>query len=319
MSRVDPTDTQRARLLKANANRCCVCKRPNLGVHLHHIDGKSSNTVDSNLAVLCVEDHDRHHRPGSYSATVNHLDLSAKVIAEHKQSWEAFVIEARADAPAVIATLAAYGTVESVHSFQLVMQWPDERIEYKRSFHLLDASPDRLTDEIIAEVQAIGLHLKLVSLSEPFPIEHCPCCGTGYSRTVKPAIVARLTDPVWKTDSVCSIYVNPKQASIAVCMFLRDANLFNGSLHLCQGRFLHYANDYYEEHVPLRKYQSVRAQATSIIRSVIKEWAPAVLLIGTGDHDSPTLIEKLNLPRCWETSVLTYYSTGPARKSRTCR
>lgn len=300
MARVDPTDAQRMRLLEANAHRCCVCKLPNLGLHLHHIDGNSSNTIDRNLAVLCVEDHDRHHRPKPYSASVNHLELRADVITDNKRSWEAFVVEARQDAPTVIATLAAYGSVEAVHSFQLVMQWPDERIEYKRSFHLLDATPDRLTDEIIAEVKAIGPHVKLVSVSQPLPIEYCPCCGTGYSRTVKPAIVTRLTDPAWQTDSICSIYINPTQASLAVSMFLKDGCLFSGSLHLCQDSFLHYANDYYEERVAVRKSPSVRAQATGIIRSVIKEWGPAKILIGTGDHDLPTLIENLELPRCWE-------------------
>jgi len=315
MTRVDPTESQRTRLLEANAYRCCVCKRPNLGLHLHHIDGYSSNTVDDNLAVLCVEDHDRHHRPAAYSAVVNHLDLSPKVITEHKQSWQAFVVEARSEAPKVIATLAAYGTVESVHSLQLVMQWPDEKIEYKRSFHLLDANPDRLTDEIIAEVQAIGPHLKLVSLSEPLPIEHCPCCGTGYSRTIKPALVTRLTDPTWTTDSLCTVYVNPKQASLAIAVFLREEHLFSGSLHLCGGKFLHYANDYYDERVPIRKSPSVRAQASVIVRSVIKEWAPASLLIGTGNPDSPSLIEGLDLPSCWEKRALTHHSTGPARKA----
>jgi hypothetical protein len=269
-------------------------------LHLHHVDGDSSNTVDDNLAVLCVEDHDRHHRPVAYSVTVNHLDLSPKVIAKHKKSWQDFVVEAQSEAPKIISTLAAYGTVESVHSLQLVMQWPDERIEYKRSFHLLDANPDRLTDEIIAEVQAIGPHLKLVSLSEPLPIEHCPCCGTGYSRTIKPALVTRFTDPTWPTDSTCTIYVNPEQASLAIAVFLREEHLFSSSLHLCCGTFMHYANDYYDERVLIRKSLSVRAQASSIVRSVIKEWAPASLLIGTGNPNSPSLIENLDLPRCWE-------------------
>lgn len=300
MTRVNPSDSQKMRLLEANAHRCCVCKNPNLGLHLHHIDGNSSNTVDDNLAVLCVEDHDRHHRPGQYSATVNHLDLSPTVIAEHKQSWQSFVIEARRETPTVVATLAAYGTEEYIHSLQLVMQWPDERIEYKRSFHLLDANLDRLTDEIVAEARSIGPHVKLISLSEPLSIEHCPCCGTGYSRTIKPALVTRLTDPTWQTESICSIYINPTQASLAISIALRHQHLFSGSLHLCQGRFLHYANDYYDECIPVRQAPSVRAQASAIIRSVLKEWGPAYILIGTGNPDSPSLIENLDLPNWWE-------------------
>jgi hypothetical protein len=136
MARANPTSTQKERLLQANAFRCCVCKRRSVGVHLHHIDGNSSNTVDENLAVLCVEDHDRHHRPDEYESRANHLELDANEILRLKNSWEAFVVEANRPDPRVIATLSAYGTEEVIHSLQLVMQWPDERIEYKRSFHL---------------------------------------------------------------------------------------------------------------------------------------------------------------------------------------
>jgi hypothetical protein len=44
--RINPNSSQRERLLMANANRCCVCKRCGVGLHLHHIDQDSSNTVD---------------------------------------------------------------------------------------------------------------------------------------------------------------------------------------------------------------------------------------------------------------------------------
>lgn len=119
MGRVDPTPRQREQLYDANAHRCCVCKKKDVGLHLHHIDEDSSNTIDDNLAVLCVEDHDRHHRPTAYR--INHLDLGAEKIREHKRSWEAFVEETRKPNPKVIATLAAYGTYEYIHSLQLVI------------------------------------------------------------------------------------------------------------------------------------------------------------------------------------------------------
>ena len=104
MSRVNPKAEQRDRVLNTNAKRCCVCKCSGVGLHLHHIDRDSSNTVDENLAVLCVEDHDRHHRPGAYTPTVNHLELSPDEIRRHKTSWEAFVSETRKPFPKVIAT-----------------------------------------------------------------------------------------------------------------------------------------------------------------------------------------------------------------------
>ena len=213
MARVDPTPAQRRRLLNANAHHCCVCKRRRIGFNFHHIDGNPSNTVDENLAVLCVEEHDVHHRPSEYKA--RHCDLRADEILHFKNSWEAFVSEAGKPHPSVIATLSCYGNVELIHSLQLVLQWPDERIEYARSFHLLDGDLDRLTDEVHEELASISPNIKMAVISQPLPVEHCPC-GTGFSRTIKPAVVARLTDPAWATESSCKIYINPAQASLAL-------------------------------------------------------------------------------------------------------
>jgi hypothetical protein len=300
MSRVDPTPTQKKRLLEANGHRCCVCKRSSIGFNFHHIDGDSSNTVDQNLAVLCVEDHDRNHRPIEYEGRTNHLELDAREILRLKKSWEAFVAEATKPAPKVTATLSCYGTEELIHSLQLVMQWPDERIEYKRSFHLLDRDLDRLTDEVFKDVASIGPHMKMVVIDQPMLVEHCPCCGVGLSRTMKPAVVARLTDPAWATDSSCCIYINPNQASIALVFFLREQQLLSSSLHLCQGKYLHYSSEGVDDRVPVKSKQSVRAQVIQIVSHILKEWTPARILIGTGDPDEPQIISDLLLPKVWE-------------------
>jgi len=306
MSRVKPTPSQRRRLLRANASRCCICKRPSIGFQFHHIDGDSSNTVDGNLAVLCVEDHDKHHRPGEYRA--NHLELDARQIVRLKTSWEAFVAEARMPTPKVLATLSCYGTKELIHSLQLVMQWPDERIEYVRSFHLLDSNLDRLTDAVLNELASIGPHVKLALMDEPLPVEHCPCCGAGFSRTMKPAVVARLTDVLWTTDSLCCIYINPRRPSLALTFFLGERELLSGSLHLCQHRYLHYHSEGIDDRVPIRARPSVGAQASQIVNHILNEWRPARTLIGTGDADRPQIISDLALPKVWErTSVAKSY------------
>jgi hypothetical protein len=300
MARVNPGHAQRKRLLKANADRCCVCKRYGVGLHLHHIDEDPSNTVDANLAILCVEDHDRNHRPAAYRPQVNHLDLGPEQIRQHKISWEAFVIEARQPNPKVVATLAAYGTVELIHSLQLVMQWPDERIEYARSYHLLDGTLDELTDAVMEELSHIGQNVKLMVLNQPLPVEHCPCCGAGVSRTVKPAVVIRHTDPDWPTDSSCAVYINQETPLITVLFFLRQQQLLVSTLHLCRGRFLHYHGDGVDERIAVQPKPSIRAQATRILRTLLKEWSPAKVFIGTGDPDTQQLIDDLNLPPCWE-------------------
>lgn len=300
MKRKNPTDTQKKRLLEANAFRCCVCKRTNIGVNFHHIDGDSSNTVDENLAVLCVEDHDAHHRPKVYRHDFRHLDLETKEILRLKRSWESFVLEAKKSDPQLLATLSCYGTESLIHSLQLVLQWPDERIEHKISYHLLDGDLDRLTDEIFQELGTIGPEIKLAVVDKPLPIEHCPCCGGGYSRTMKPAVVARLTDPNWKTISCCSIYINPEKAKLSMHFSLGKQHLMNASLHLCGGENLHYNAEGVDERVPVTRRPSVRTQATKVIKHILSEWEPAHVYIGTGDPNSPELISDFILPNIWE-------------------
>jgi hypothetical protein len=300
MARISPTSSQKERLLSANAFRCCVCKRSGIGFNFHHIDGDSSNTIDSNLAVLCVEDHDQHHRPSEYTARSKHLELKTAELLRLKDSWEAFVTEAKKPNPAVLATLSCYGTEELIHSMQLVMQWADERIEFKKSFHLLDGNLDQLTDQIFEELASIGTNITLAFSDRPLPVEHCPCCGSGYSRTMKPAVVARLTDPAWATDSICGIYINPNQPSIALSFSLGDKDLFNGNLHLCNGTHLHYASDGIDESIFIKPKPSVRTQATRIIEHILAAWTPARVLIGTGEHENLKLISNLRLPKVWE-------------------
>jgi len=298
--RANPGDAQRRRLLKASAHRCCVCKRQGVGLHLHHIDEDSSNTVDQNLAVLCVEDHDRHHRPGAYQPRANHLELAPEQIRQYKRSWETFVVEARQRNPKVVATLAAYGTVDLIHSLKLVMQWPDERIEYEKSYHLLEGTLDKLTDAVMEEVWQIGRKVKVVIVNEPLAVEHCPCCGSGLGRTSKPAIVIRHTDPDWQAKSSCAIYVNPGWPSITILFFLREKELLAANLHLCRSRFLHYYCEGIDERIAVQPSQSIRANATRIVTRLLKEWSPASVFIGTGDPDAPELTGGLNLPAFWE-------------------
>ncbi len=303
MSRVNPTPQQKDRLLNANAFRCCVCKRCRVGFNFHHLDQDSSNTIEENLAVLCVEDHDCHHRPGAYAASTNHLELGEDELREAKQSWERFVAEARKANPTVTATVSCFGTEVLVHSVQLVMQWPDGKIEYERSFHLLEGDFDHITDRLIEEKQAIGSNIKLVMVSEPLPVEHCPCCGKGYSRIANESFVTRLTDPTWQTDSICSIYVNPSQPSLALVFSLGQRTVLEASLHLCQGRYLHYNAETVDERVPVRSGEDVRAQAVKLVQHILADWAPATVVVGTGDHDTPQLIDALELPAVWEEAV----------------
>jgi hypothetical protein len=299
VARVRPSTKQRSRLILANAGRCCVCKRKGVGPHLHHIDGDNSNTVDDNLAVLCVEDHDYHHRPAEY-VKARHTELGENQLREYKKLWESFVIEARKESPQVIAVVNVFGDLDHIHAAKIIFQWTNEKIEFERTFHLLEGNFDYWTDEMLNEVQSIGENIKLTMINEPLPVEYCPCCGTGFSNTIKEALVLKATDPNWSTHSILSIYINPDNPSLAISLGLPDKHLYSGTLHLCQGSYLHYSCDYYDERVKVRRKPSVRTQATQLVQKIVSEFEPAHIFIGTGDHDKPNLINDFKLPKVWE-------------------
>ena len=94
MGRVAVPAKMAQKLYELNANSCCVCKRTGVGLNLHHIDGDNSNTTEENLAVLCVNEHDAHHRPDKYTS-LNHMDLSADRLRAYKTEWEEFVKECK--------------------------------------------------------------------------------------------------------------------------------------------------------------------------------------------------------------------------------
>lgn len=159
---------------------------------------------------------------------------------------------------------------------------------------------EKMTEAVMDEIQDFGPGVKLLALSEPLPVEHCPCCGVGCYRTAKPPVAIRHTDPEWPTQSSCSIYINPAETLITLVFFLRHEQLFWGSIHLCEGRFLHYHTDGIDERVAIERRPSVRAQATRLVRAILKSWSPAMVFIGTGNPDKPDIIEDLFLPSFWE-------------------
>jgi len=71
-----------------NESVCCVCQKKN--VQVHHIDGDNSNNKLSNLAVLCIEDHDRASSRSSMTR-----GLTPSLIRRFKTDWERRVIEKR--------------------------------------------------------------------------------------------------------------------------------------------------------------------------------------------------------------------------------
>ncbi len=209
MVRVPVPKKLRNLLLRKNASAYCVCKARDIGLNFHHIDGDSSNTVDANLAVLCVRDHDANLRPEEHRprAAVNHLDSGSR----HDRVQEGRVGGLRGGGGAAQAggSRDAHGLRDGGLAAlgQLAFQWADVRADgrlvFERVYHLLDAPPDKWVDWATAEMGWLDRGIKLVLLDQPVPVEHCPCCERGLTSTIPAGRARRLTSRTWGSSSVC--------------------------------------------------------------------------------------------------------------------
>lgn len=284
-------------LLRRNAGVCCICRERGLGINFHHIDGNPSNDKLENIAVLCVKEHDQYHRPQKYTIS-NHLELGVKKIKSKKEEWERFVKEASKKNTKVLAVLNAFGNYKEVHAMKLLFQRND-KIIIERVYHLLNGPIENWIDAAFDEINWLGKNIQLVFIDEPLSVGYCPCCGSSYSNTLDSNYAKKLTAPDWKEKSICSIYINPKQPSLALTIFYNKNIILQGSLHKC-GDFLHYMCDNFEERKKIKPKHNVRKQAVDIIRKVLFDWSPGRILIGTGNHDKPHPIKGILLPKCWE-------------------
>lgn len=71
----------RSELLIANKHSCCICGRVN--VQIHHINSDPSDNRWSNLAVLCLEHHDKATAPKGLT-----VSLKPDEILIYKEKWE---------------------------------------------------------------------------------------------------------------------------------------------------------------------------------------------------------------------------------------
>ena len=281
-----------------NASVCCVCKARGVGINFHHIDHNPSNRDPSNIAILCVGDHDAHHRPGEYPS--RHTELRADKIREYKQEWEWFVAEAKRDHPQALAVINTYGNEDEIHSMKLIFQKVDGRIVLERSYHQLDGPVEACVDSMMEELKELAPNLKLILIDEPLPVEYCPCCEkSAFSSTLDWNVARKLTTPDWSTQSTGSVYINPQKASLAICIGYKGEEVVSASLHKC-GEYLHFQTPKFGESVLIKRRPSVRTQAAKIIQEFIRDWSPGRIFVGTGDHEKPHLINDLLLPRVWE-------------------
>jgi hypothetical protein len=278
---------------------CCVCKERGIGTNFHHIDNNPKNNDEDNIAVLCVQEHDQHHRPGQYDKT-KHLELGADKIRQYKQEWEWTVNECKSDNPKVLAVVNAFGDSDIIHSVKFVVQNLDGKIIYERLYHWHLGTHDDWSDWIKDELLWLGKNVKLNQIHRPLAIDLCPCCKKSLSTTIDKCAATRITAPDWKEKSVGKIYINPNFPSLALIIFYGDEILYKAHLHKCEGRHLHLVCDNLEERTLIKKKLSIRTQATEILQEVVDAWEPGRFLIATGNPDNPTLINEFILPNIWE-------------------
>lgn len=297
MGRIAVPDKMAKKLYELNANSCCVCKRTGVGLNLHHIDGDNSNTIEGNLAVICVNEHDAHHRPDRYPS-LNHMDLSAERILRYKIEWEEFVEECKKDEPKVLATINAYGTYENIVGMKIIFQWLDGKIVFERSYQQLDGDLDYWTDKAIEEVLRFGKNVKIILIDEPLKIEYCPNDKVSLSRTLDEPAARKLIANDWKENAVATVYTNPKQASLAIVIFYNNEELMHMSIHRCGNRikYIDYKGVKSAKVRPLR----VRKQVNAYVKQLLEKWDIENVFYGTGNPDKPRLTKGCELPLCWE-------------------
>lgn len=297
MARIPIPKKMAQKLYEKNANSCCVCKRTGIGLNLHHIDGDSSNTVEENLAVLCVNEHDAHHRPGKYPS-LNHLDLSAEKISAYKIEWENFVQECKREEPRVLATINVFGTYENIVGMKIIFQWENGKIIFERCYQQLDGDFDYWTDRALEEIMRFGKNIKVALIDKPLAIEFCPNDNVSLSRTLDAPAAKKIIANDWKEKSIATVYTNPEQASLAIIIFYNNDVIYSVHMDRCGNkiRYTDYKGTKSAKIKPLR----VRKQVNAYVLQIIEKWDVGMVFYGTGNPDTPTLTQECKLPIFWE-------------------
>jgi hypothetical protein len=318
----------RQAVLDANATVCCVCKTRGIGINIHHIDGDPENNLFANLAVLCVQDHDAHHRPYA-SPALQHLDLGEDRIREYKKRWEHFLQEARARPARASATLNAFGHETLIHSLCLTLQDTAGHIELERTYHILDKPLDRAIDDVFDELSWLGSSIPILLVDAPLPVEHCPGCHRGLSYVVDPPMRLQHLVSDWARASTAVVYLNPRRPSLGIVVSYQANVVFEMAAHLCRDGLGWQKQSLAIDdtrttgsswHEPLSLVRSWRGQVSRRVRAHLQAISAGHVFIGTDDPDASMLIDELELPVVWRNAQLrTVWARGLGAKSETGR
>jgi hypothetical protein len=285
-------------IVRRNKGICCICRERGKGYNFHHIDENPSNNTLENIALLCVKDHDLHHRYNEYDNT-NHSELTRAQIIDYKNQWEWFIEEAQKENPELIAVINIYGTEEQIHSMRFFIQDIDQNILFKRLNHI-HTTPESWIDQAINDIMVFGKNISLSVIDEPLGIEYCPCgCNSSLASVLDSNVALKCTAKDWKENSIASIYLNPKIPRITILLFYKDNIIFTGVLCKENEDTMIFESTNYFERIWIESNVDLQDQAQQIVRKVILAWEPNLVYMGTGDEDSPDLIKDFYLPEIW--------------------
>ena len=256
-------------LLNLNAGVCCVCRSRGLGVNFHHIDENPSNNALDNIAVLCVKDHDAHHRPEAYS--VNHRELGAEKIKAYKVEWEAFILETQKENPRVLAVVNTYGSDDNVIGMRLLFQTENSKIVLQRMFNPLESPWEKWADATIGDILWLNSKIPLIWINSPLQIEYSQG-GHSLANVLDSNLAKKELAKDWDEKSVCSIYINPSQPSLALLVQYENEILLTATLHKHDSS-LHLSCDNFDEEITLKNRPAVRTQVTQVVNKLLEDLA----------------------------------------------
>lgn len=285
-------------IVRRNKGVCCVCRERGKGYNLHHIDENPSNNSLDNIALLCVKDHDLHHRYNEYD-NINHSELTRSQIILYKKAWEWFVEEAQKENPELIAVINAYGTKEQIHSMRFFIQDLNQNIFFKRLNHI-HTPPESWIDQALDDLMFFGKNIPLSVIDKPLDIEYCPCgCNSSLASVLDSNVALKYTAKDWNENSIASIYINPRVPRITILLFYKDEVIFIGVLKKENETAMVFESTNYFERIWIDVNHSLQNQVEQVVEKIVSAWNPKLVFIGTGDEESPDLIENLYLPKTW--------------------
>lgn len=294
-------------MLKKNNDVCCVCKTRGLGVNLHHLDGDRSNTVEANLAVLCVRDHDSHHRPKRYDP-VRHLSLGPEEIKKCKQLWEAFVAEASKSDTKILAVINIYGEKEFISALRIAFQW-EKHVGFQEVINASDLPQNLWMEKVYDIINWLGKDISTIVIDKILPFNFCPTCvDNGKSKPTRldpklyESITKKLTSATWDTDSSVSIYSDPDEPFLTFVVLLGTEVVNCIRIHKEGKNIVIFCSDpLSEEEIHVEKFS--RKDLEEVIRDIIVDlilkWEPARCAFITREGDSLALINGIALNEAW--------------------